>query len=238
MKGAQEKSEGLCSAVARGAEEYLWLLAHEFRCSACNAGLGTFPKSLLPYLLHHWPLMKLARVLSAAWMEKENSSQRVFLSSDSVFAFVLAIPMAHVACFFIPRTMKSSFYTKPCELHVTEKWKWKIVSGTKVTERSPVICWTYWEVHLVTFYFWTRTAGNFFVFDEGKLCSMFASLCYSIPHVQDQKSTANDDCNNMVGNLGYLDVLMVKIVKMDGFGSAAAHVQELSCEHFPSPRVL
>lgn len=89
MKGAQEKSEGLCSAVARGAEEHLWLLAHEFRCSACNAGLGTFPKSLLPYLLHHWPLMKLARVLSAAWMEKENSSQRVFLSSDSVLPLCL-----------------------------------------------------------------------------------------------------------------------------------------------------
>lgn len=67
------------------------------------------------------------------------------------------------------------------------------------------------------------------------------NVCFSLllnPTCSRPEESANDDCNNMVGNLGYLDVLIVKSIKMDGFGSAAAHVQELSCERFPSPCVL
>lgn len=97
----------LLCCVQRCRRAVLWLLAHEFRCSACIAGLGTFPKSLLPYLLHHWLLMKLARVLAAAWMEKENSPQRGFYVLW--VSCLCACPSSGTCCKFLHPTDNEEF---------------------------------------------------------------------------------------------------------------------------------
>lgn len=113
-EGKAGKCLGPCSAVA-GVQEgkvVLWQCVQMCSFSVCNTWLGTRPRSFLPYLLHHWPLTKLSAVAPVGWMKREE----FFLSFDTVLPLCLPF-MWHILCFFIPRTVRSSSYTKPQDAH-------------------------------------------------------------------------------------------------------------------------